>query len=775
MQKSTQVPRGYRFGIFEVDLRAGELRKHGLKIKLQNQPFQVLSMLLENSPKIVLREELRDKLWNADTFVDFDHSLSIAMNKIREALGDSAENARFIETLPRRGYRFVASVEKIHSPIFLADSIPDGNRQTKSDPVPVGPEATATQDVNSKFLSVMEEEASSESADAVSPDSARADAHLEPLETQATQAYDRHRNLWYAALIALLVGAGFIAGLWVKPSAKKPLDYVQITNFTDAATAPAISPDGRIVAFIRGGTSWPSAGQVYIKLLPNGEPVQLTNDPRIKYGLAFSADGSRISYTVTDPARWGWDTVTVSAVGGNPNLLFLNAAGLTWLDAHRVLFSEVKKGMHMGIVRATDTRAELRDVYLPKHERAMAPFSYASPDRKWVVVVEKDQANRWQPCRLVPMDGNSAGWQVGPDGPCNGAAWSPDGAWLYLASAVKGRYHLWRQRFPKGVPEQITFGATEEQGVVVAPDGRSLITSIGTSQSAIWLRTSSGDRPISSEGDASRPTFSADGKFLYYLLRRESAESANELWSTELASGKSQTVLPEFSIDRYDVSNEGKEVVFSTRPANGKPQIWLASLEHRSPPVQVTSSGEDMPFFGPDGQLLFRQSESGRNYLFRMNRDGSGRSKVMPNPINQVQSISPDRRWLTAVVPGEGANTAVVAIQSQGRAMRRICPGICLARWAPDGKLFYFQILDNSEKYRDKAVAIPVPQGGRFLNLPFSGLSSMAEGMAQMGSISLDVSGINLMDLGFTPGPDPTILAYVKKADHRNLFRIPLE
>src|SRR5262245_47050607 len=108
--------RGYRFGVFEMDVRAGEIRKNGLRVKLQNQPFRVLAMLLEHSPDAVLREELRKDIWNGDTFVDFDHSLSIAMNKIREALGDSAENARFIETLPRRGYRFVASVEKVLAP-----------------------------------------------------------------------------------------------------------------------------------------------------------------------------------------------------------------------------------------------------------------------------------------------------------------------------------------------------------------------------------------------------------------------------------------------------------------------------------------------------------------------------------------------------------------------------------------------------------------------------------------------------------------------------------
>ncbi len=100
-----------RFGIFEADLRSGELRKNGSKIRLQEQPFQVLAMLLERPGDVVTREELRQRLWPADTFVDFDHSLNTAINKLREALGDSAANPRFIETLARRGYRFLAPVQ----------------------------------------------------------------------------------------------------------------------------------------------------------------------------------------------------------------------------------------------------------------------------------------------------------------------------------------------------------------------------------------------------------------------------------------------------------------------------------------------------------------------------------------------------------------------------------------------------------------------------------------------------------------------------------------
>src|SRR5437870_11978303 len=100
-----------RFGIFEVDLQAGELRRQGYKVKLQEQPFQVLVMLLERPGEVVTREELQKKLWPADTFVDFERGLNRAINKLREALGDEADNPRFIETLPRRGYRFLAPVD----------------------------------------------------------------------------------------------------------------------------------------------------------------------------------------------------------------------------------------------------------------------------------------------------------------------------------------------------------------------------------------------------------------------------------------------------------------------------------------------------------------------------------------------------------------------------------------------------------------------------------------------------------------------------------------
>ena len=125
-----------RFGVFELDLSAGELRKNGVKLRLQGQPFQVLTLLLERSGEVVTREELQQKLWPSDTFVDFDHSLNTAINKVREALGDSASSPRFVETLARRGYRFIAPVQ----------GEPENSAATKPDAdvaAPVGEAAAA--------------------------------------------------------------------------------------------------------------------------------------------------------------------------------------------------------------------------------------------------------------------------------------------------------------------------------------------------------------------------------------------------------------------------------------------------------------------------------------------------------------------------------------------------------------------------------------------------------------------------------------------------------
>ena len=565
-----------------------------------------------------------------------------------------------------------------------------------------------------------------------------------------------------------------------------PSEYVQLTDFSDGAVAPSLSPDGRMVTFIRGGESFSSNGQIYVKLLPNGESVRLTSGASPKYAPVFTPDGSRIAYTDIAPnSSYGsWDTWTVPVLGGEPRRFLPNASGLTWLNDQQVLFAEIKgDAFHMGIVTASESRGNSREIYFPASEKAMAHYAYASPDRRWVLVVEMDQSHAFhQPCRLVPFDGRSAGRQVGPQGTCTAAAWSPDGEWMYFGSRVAGSAHLWRQRVPDGKPEQITFGPYEEEGVAVAPDGRSLVTSIGTRRSTIWLHDNTGERPVSSEGYALRPRLSSDGKRLFYLFARDlSLDAARsdyaswgpwsaELRALDLGSGKSDTLLPGTSILDFDISPDEKLVAFSTTDGpDRESSIWLASLDRRSPPRQIARDGDSVSF-GANDELIFR-SLAENNALVRIRQDGSGRQMITSPPVFDKFSVSPDGQWVVVFSGAEQA-LSTFAVPTHGGAPRRICrQGNCLATWSSDGRFFYvlnsaFNAADTATPAVGKTVVIPVPSGKSLPDLPADGLDLTAP-VALPGSRVIDHDLIS-------PGPDPSTYVFTRTDLQRNLFRIPL-
>ena len=158
-------------------------------------------------------------------------------------------------------------------------------------------------------------------------------------------------------------------------------------------------------------------------------------------------------------------------LGGAPQPFLSNASGLVWLDDQRRLYSEIMSGgIHMGIVTSTESRSGSRPIYFPRLDGGMAHRSAPSPERKQVLVVEMN-GGEWLPCRLVPFDGSSAGRPIGPlDGQCTTATWSSDGRWMYFSSNAGGAFHVWRQRYPNGTPEQITFGPTEQEGTALTPE-----------------------------------------------------------------------------------------------------------------------------------------------------------------------------------------------------------------------------------------------------------------------------------------------------------------
>jgi Tol biopolymer transport system component len=509
-------------------------------------------------------------------------------------------------------------------------------------------------------------------------------------------------------------------------------------------------------------------------MLPQGEPVQLTHDGLAKMGPVFAPDGSRIAYTVAPP----FDTWVVPALGGEPRRLLANASGLTWIDGQHLLFSEIKSGLHMAVVTAAESRTEERDVYVPPRERGMAHRSYLSPDRQWVLLSEMDNGG-WLPCRLVPFDGSSSGKQVGPPGAgCTSAAWSPDGKWMYFSSDAGGRCHIWRQRYPDGKPEQVTSGPTEEEGIAMGPEGRSLVASVGMEESAVWIHDSNGERQISSEGFAEAPSLSPDGTKTYYLEHPrgssgavQSAFTSGELWVVELKGGRSEQLLPGFAVTGYDISLDGRRIVFAAQGPHGESRLWIASPDRRFPPRQIPSvTSDDSPVFGPAGDVFFRAAEGGSNFIYRVKEGGTGRQKVLPNPILEFYSAAPDGEWLIAAapVPNEETHAAISAYPVDGGAPVRICGGgPSTARWDRAGKVFYVALIEmGSRGGRARTIVLPAPHGGDLPKIPLSGINSPEDAKG--------LPGVKVIDEVISPGATTSVYVFTRTSVQRNLYSIPV-
>jgi len=711
-----------RFGVFELDLQDGQLTRYGTKLRLPQQPLQLLAVLLERPGETFTRDELRNRLWSSDVFVDFDHGLNKSIQKLRDALGDSAASPRYIETIPRVGYRFIAPVSNGHPPPPSKVAI---------EPSPQLPDRE--------------------------------------VEGPAAVVAGGHKARWWIATAAVVACAAM--GVYISSRHPAVITYTQLTDFTDAASSPALSPDGHILAFIRGDSYFMSADPIYIKMLPNGEARILTNDARPKYGLAFSPDGSQITYSVLGESIFA--TYAVSVFGGSPHLLLNNAAGLTWLDPEHWLFSRLRSGLHMGIVASSVTGDDLREIYYPPHERAMAHNSYASPDRKSALVVEMDGQGEFTLCKLISLEGDSRARSIGPKGACTSAGWSPDGAWMYFIAMVDGQRHLWRQHFPYGQPQQLTFGPTEEHGLAVERVGHSIITSIGVRVSAIWIHDPSGERSLSSEGEIvdgpTPPVFAADGKTLYYLLRHHPGTEP-ELWRMFTDSGESAAVFPGVFMSAFDISPDGKQVVYSTATPGKKSQLWTAPMDKSWSARLISDAGDTSPHFGQGGEIVFQRAEGNINYLERMKQDGSGRAKVFPYPTMEIDGASPGRKWLVATVAypeGNRVSPMVMAIPLFGGKPLRLCQSYCNPVWSSTGDFLFVPVEPSSQTSPGRSLAIPIGPGETLPELPAEGIALFAQPSVVPGSQSIGRAEL-------VPGKDLSRFSYVKTTSQRNLYRVSL-
>jgi DNA-binding winged helix-turn-helix (wHTH) protein/Tol biopolymer transport system component len=265
-----------RFGVFELDQRTGELRKAGLKLGLQDQPLHVLKMLLERPGELVTREELKQRLWPEHTFVDFEQGLNAAVKRLRSVLGDSADTPRFIETLPRRGYRLLVPVDA---------ALGRGE-----------PRTPATGAVTARF---------------------------------PRRSLVPPRSAWAAVILAALLAG---SALYRQTRPDPMPEVVPLTSLTGAEWDPALSSDGRQVAFCWDGEGEPG---LYVKIVGGNEHVRLAGGSAGVFNPAWSPDGREIAFLRhADPAQLDiHEIVVVSALGGAERRLGTTLSeghGLDW-------------------------------------------------------------------------------------------------------------------------------------------------------------------------------------------------------------------------------------------------------------------------------------------------------------------------------------------------------------------------------------------------------------------------------------------------------------
>jgi Tol biopolymer transport system component/predicted Ser/Thr protein kinase len=573
-----------------------------------------------------------------------------------------------------------------------------------------------------------------------------------------------------AAVVALLV-AGALWYFRPTGNAKKGAGaWEQLTFYTDSAVYPALSPDGRMLTYIRGQNTFFGPGDICVKLLPNGEPVQLTQgDKTQKMAPVFSPDGSKIVYGTVDP----WDTWEISVLGGEARAMMKNASSLSWIeDGKKLLFSEIRTGLHMCVVTTDEGRGQSRDVFVPAGERSMAHHSYLSPDGRWVLVVLMNSFGKLTQCRVVPFDGSGKEQLVGPkDAVCTSGAWSPDSRWVYVSADKGGADHIWRQRFPDGEPEQVTSGPTEEEGIAMAGDGKSFITSVGTQELTVWIHDQKGDHQLSSEGSAFHTTFSNDHKHLYYL-KRSGAAGVAELWRSELTSGQSERMLPGYEIEvgtesmNYGVSPDESHIVFTRKDEQGISHLWIAPTDRRTSPKRLDSKeSEDSPAFMANGDLIYRCSMNG-NYLCSKRADGSGAKKLLEEPILDFFAVSPDGKW--AMIGEKESHDEehpyrMLAYRLADGSKTPLCRSICTGGWDFSGGYLYLTFLGQTG---ERTSFVPMTSHGELPKLPM--------GPVVAGEELSGIAGIKVAPRWVESALSPDVYSFTHSTNHRNLYRIPV-
>jgi Tol biopolymer transport system component/DNA-binding winged helix-turn-helix (wHTH) protein len=575
-----------RFGDFEADLRSGELRKAGVKLKFGGQPFQVLTILLEQPGEVVTREELQKRLW-PDTFVDVDHNLNTAINKIREVLGDSAESPRFVETLPRRGYRFIGELEP---PVLPAE-----------EPVP-------------------------EPAVKVEPDRG-----------------SRSRQTWLkiaagALAIVVVALAAVIIYRWFRP--KRPqeqaaLTAVPLTALPGRATSPAFSPDGSRIAFAWNGD--PKGGakgfDLYVKALGSETLLRLTQHPSAWISPAWSPDGTEIAFH----RLAGTDTgiYVVPALGGPERKLRSTriageaASVISWSPDGKwiALADALPEGEHARVYLLSTDTLEIKPI--PISQQCDSEWGPAfSHNGEYLAYWCSRRMENDDILYSLPISGGQPKIISPPLAYPNGLTWSADDKRLIYSLYPFGNEtssQIGEINITNGSIKKLAF-AGSAMLPAVSPRGDKLVYSSLSTNLSIWRRDllhpeAPGVEVIPSSRQQWGAQYSPDGKRIAFQSLRSgvlgvwiSNEDGSDL--VEISNPTQPSGSPQWSPD-------GDKIAFDSLSQN-RWEIYVVDIAERKPRKLVTNiSNVIKPHWSRNGKsIYFRSNQPGRAGLYRCPSSG---------------------------------------------------------------------------------------------------------------------------------------------------------
>jgi Tol biopolymer transport system component/DNA-binding winged helix-turn-helix (wHTH) protein len=675
-----------RFGPYEADLHTHELWKHGVRIKLVGQPFEILAVLIRRPGELVTREELRAQLWPGDTFVDFDHGLNAAVNKLRDALCDSAEDPKYIETLPRRGYRFVAAVEKAAE-----------KARTPATPVP---EATSAANHASAHEIVSHAPGSPEAPthrnerDVRDTRDGRETAIFPTLETVGAQPKRRLSRRWR---IALLCGAA-IAVLWVLVNIgildiirqnhgwneKRSAELIgaatasPLTDLSDATRDPAFSPDGTRVAF-RRESFVPRMAGLYVKQVDGPELQQLTNDANDRFPV-WSPDGKWIAFSRLSrkertifkvPAQggdlrpllstppnaepieldWSPDGKTIAFVGritGDRtaiSVLSLDSLAVRTLtmpgsteddwgpryspDGERLAFVRGKAGVE-SIVVMPSAGGEVRRVASELRRVNGAP---AWSEDSQSIIFSGDTLDS---SGLFRVSANGGASSLVPE--IRGTILDPvvSNCGFHLAfvqeTTERGIHQL--DLYPPGQNARPLIETTtgNNAGAQFSPDRTKLVFgSTRTGGSEIWISDREGKNAIqlTSVNTAGTPRWSPDGKLIAFDVGQGDWDRPHAIFAIRAEGGSPQPIVQdEFDNPVPSFSRSGEWIYFPSN-RSGDWQVWKIRVAGGNP-VQVTTAGGFAAWEAPDHNLYYAKHRYPEPELWRVPIAGGTEAPVYP-------------------------------------------------------------------------------------------------------------------------------------------------